>query len=146
MLQHGFVGCPLRAYVECTADSREARNFPEAFEKTARRIRPNEEPFSWNTPPEWDHGWFLMKHLEEAGFGYKVEVKSVVSQVEAGSLEELVSNMLLFKGMFFKGYTEEEDAQLPVVLAEEIRELEAFEEEEGCASIKMVAWVGLAWK
>lgn len=38
-----------------------------------------------------------MKHLEEAGFGNKVQVKSAVGRIEAPSLEELVSNMMLFK-------------------------------------------------
>lgn len=38
-----------------------------------------------------------MKQLEEAGFGNKVQVKSVGGRIEAASLDQLVSNMMLFK-------------------------------------------------
>jgi len=48
--------------------------------------------------------------------------------------------------MFFKGYSEEEVARLPGVLAEEVMKLDAFQESEGSASIKMVAWIGIGWK
>jgi hypothetical protein len=38
-----------------------------------------------------------MRNMEDAGFGHKVAVKSVEGRVQAGSLEELVGNMMLFK-------------------------------------------------
>jgi len=53
------------------------RNFTIAFANTAKRIRPDEEAYSWNIPAEWDRGWWLMKQLDVAGFGNRVEVKSV---------------------------------------------------------------------
>lgn len=67
-------------------------------------------------------------------------------RAEAGSLEELVSNMMLFKDMFFKGYNDQELASVSTFLGEELRNLESFEETEGHAEIKMKAWVGTAWK
>lgn len=38
-----------------------------------------------------------MKSLEEAGFGNKVQVKSVGGRLEASTLDQLASNMMLFK-------------------------------------------------
>jgi len=38
-----------------------------------------------------------MRNMEDAGFGHKVVVRSVDGRVQAGSLEELVGNMMLFK-------------------------------------------------
>jgi hypothetical protein len=38
-----------------------------------------------------------MKSLEEAGFGNKVQVRSVDGRIEAENLNELVSNLMLFK-------------------------------------------------
>jgi len=70
----------------------------------------------------------------------------VNGKVEASSLEELVSNMMLFKDMFLKGYTDEEIASMPAILGEEIRSLESYEEAVGHVQIKMKAWVGTAWK
>jgi hypothetical protein len=87
-----------------------------------------------------------MRQLEDAGFGHAVQVKSVDTKIQAGSLEELVDNMLLFKDMFYKGYTDEEVARLPGILKVEIRELPDFVEGEGFAAINMVAWIGMAWK
>jgi hypothetical protein len=83
--------------------------------------------------------------LSSAGFG-KVEVKSVVGRMEAGSLDELVGNMMLGKDMFFKGYSDEELEMLPGILKTEVRGLEAFDEGAWGVGIKMVAWVGMAWK
>jgi hypothetical protein len=48
--------------------------------------------------------------------------------------------------MFFKGYTEEEMARLPEVISAEIQKLEAYEKTDVDVGIKMVAWVGYAWK
>lgn len=87
-----------------------------------------------------------MQKLEEAGFGSRVTLKSVKSAAEAPSLDELVGNMLLFKDMFFKGYSEEEQERLPGVLREELARLDAFEESVEKAKVEMVAWVACAWK
>ncbi|KAH8599872.1 S-adenosyl-L-methionine-dependent methyltransferase [Bisporella sp. PMI_857] len=121
------------------------RNFTTALHAAALRIRPRETPFSWDVPPVWDAGWWLFQRLEEA-FGNKVEVTRVEGRMEAKNLEELASNMLLFKDMFYKGYSEEELGKLHGILMEEIRKLDSFYEEDGIAAIKMVAWVGVAWK
>jgi hypothetical protein len=71
--------------------------------------------------------------------------------MEAGSLEELVDNLMGVKDMFYKGYSEDEIWRLPGVMGEEIKKLEAYEEMKGSVGIKMVArvgfaWVGFAWK
>ena len=87
-----------------------------------------------------------MKQLEDAGFGNAVQVKSMDSRIEAASIDELVANMLLFKDMFYKGYTDEEVARLPGILTEELRKLPHFEESDESARVNMVAWVGMAWK
>lgn len=116
------------------------------MEATALAVRPDEKPFSWDVPGDWTRGFWLMKQLEDAGFGNKVELKSVASRVEAGSVEELVGNMMLFKDMFYKGYSEEELARLPALMNEEIRKLPDFVEGPGVVAINMVAWVGTAWK
>jgi hypothetical protein len=73
------------------------RNFDTALEKAALVVRPDEKPFSWNLNDDWKTGWWLMKELEEAGFGNKVQVKSVDGRSEASTLDELVGNMLFFK-------------------------------------------------
>jgi hypothetical protein len=122
------------------------RNFTEAVEAAARTVRPHEKPFSWEIPEEWSKGSWLMQRLEEAGFGNRVSVKSHVGRMEVGSLEELVGNMMLFKDMFFKGYSEEELAKLEKALLVEVPKLKAFETWENGVGIQMVAWVGFAWK
>lgn len=48
--------------------------------------------------------------------------------------------------VFYKGYSEEELAKLEDALKEEIRKLPEFEETEKDVGIKMVAWIGFAWK
>jgi hypothetical protein len=67
-------------------------------------------------------------------------VKSVEGRMEAGSLEELVDNLMGVKDTFYKGYSEEGVRRLPGVMAEEIKKLDAYEEREGIVGIKMVAW------
>lgn len=66
--------------------------------------------------------------------------------LEARTLDELVENLLLFKDMFYKGYSEEEVKRLPGVLGEELRKLETFSEAEGRVAVEMIAWVGFGWK
>jgi hypothetical protein len=87
-----------------------------------------------------------MKQLEDAGFGNRVAVNRVEGRMEARSLEELVENLMGVKDMFFKGYRDEEVAKLPGVLQEEVKKLKAYDVREGSVGIKMVAWVGFAWK
>ncbi|KAE9370500.1 S-adenosyl-L-methionine-dependent methyltransferase [Stipitochalara longipes BDJ] len=122
------------------------RNFTGALEAAALRIRPSEKPFSWDIPEEYGRGSWLMKQLEDAGFGNRVTVKRVEGRMEAGSLDELVDNLMGAKDMFYKGYSEEEVARLPEMLKEEVKKLEAYEERKGSVGIKMVAWAGYAWK
>ncbi len=66
--------------------------------------------------------------------------------MEAGSLDELVGNLMGAKDMFYKGYSDEEVERLPEVLKEEVKKLESYDEREDSVGIKMVAWVGFAWK
>jgi hypothetical protein len=84
-------------------------------------IRPNETPFSWKDLKRRDAGWWLMKQLEDARFTPGVEVRSVKGAVSAVSLDGLVSNMMAFKDMFWKGYSEEEIGKAELVLKEQIR-------------------------
>lgn len=122
------------------------RSWPPALENVARIIRPHEEPYSWNIPDEWNRGSYLMGILEDAGFGHNVEVRSVPSLIEAKTLDEMVENMMPFKDMFYKGYSEEELARVPDLLKDELKKLTAFKEEENRVKVDMVAWVGFAWK
>ncbi|PMD46346.1 S-adenosyl-L-methionine-dependent methyltransferase [Hyaloscypha variabilis F] len=122
------------------------RNFTDALEAAALRIRPRETPFSWDLPEEWGRGSWLMKQLEDAGFGNRVTVKRVEGRMEARSLDELVGNLMGAKDMFYKGYSDEEVERLPEVLKEEVKKLESYDEREDSVGIKMVAWVGFAWK
>jgi hypothetical protein len=133
-----------RKYVKLTLLTE--RNFPAAMEATASTVRPDEKPYTWDVPGDWSRGSWLMRQLEDAGFGHAVQVKSVDTKIQASSLEELVDNMLLFKDMFYKGYTDGEVARLPGILKEEVRKLPDFVEGEGFAAINMVAWIGIAWK
>jgi hypothetical protein len=87
-----------------------------------------------------------MRQLEDAGFGNQVTVKRVEGRMEAPSLEELVDNMMGMKDMFYKGYSEEEVRRLPGVLKEKVKNLKAYDERDENVGIKMVAWVGFAWK
>jgi hypothetical protein len=48
--------------------------------------------------------------------------------------------------VFYKGYNEEELTRLEEALKEEIRKLPDFEETEKDVGIKMVAWIGFAFK
>ncbi|RDL39541.1 Uncharacterized protein BP5553_03881 [Venustampulla echinocandica] len=122
------------------------RNFDKAFEATALTIRPNEQPYSWDIGGDYCRGFYLMKQLEEAGFGSLVEVKSAKGKVEANSLDELVENMMFFKDMFFKGYDDEELARVPDILKEKVKALEKFKQTEDGVEIEMVAWIGVGWK
>jgi hypothetical protein len=122
------------------------RNFTEAMEAAARIVRPEEKPFSWDLPDERSKGWWLMQRLEEAGFGNKVSVKSHVGRMEAGSVEELVGNIMLFKDMFYKDYSEEEIVKLETAMIDEVPKLETFHRWDNGVGIRMVAWVGFAWK
>ena len=109
-------------------------------------MRPNEEQFSWNLLEDSTKGWYLMKLLEEAGFGYKVSVKAVNGTIDAGSLNEMVENMMLGRAMLFKNYSEDENARIPTLLGEELSKLAAYRETEKGVEIETVAWIGVATK
>lgn len=87
-----------------------------------------------------------MRLLEEAGFGNRVEVRSVKGKIEAKTLDEMAENMMFFKDMMFKGYTDEEVARLPGVLKEKLAGLEKFKQTENGVEIEMTAWIGVGWK
>jgi hypothetical protein len=48
--------------------------------------------------------------------------------------------------VFYKGYSREELVRVEKALGEEIRRLPAFEQTDRDVGIKMVAWIGYAWK
>jgi len=81
-----------------------------------------------------------MRYLE------RKPVKSVKGRMETGSLDELIENMMLFKDMFYKNYSEEEIEGLPGVLRADVQNLEAFQETQKDGELKTVAWIGMAWK
>lgn len=122
------------------------RNWDAALEAVARKIRPHDEAYSWNIHADWTKGWFLMRLFEEAGFGYNVEVRNEPTYVEARDLDEMVENMMLFKDMFFKEYSEEEVAKIPALLKDELPKLKAFKQNEEGVKVEMMAWVGFASK
>lgn len=122
------------------------RNFTDALEAAALRTRPNGKAFSWEVPEEWATGSWLMKQLEDAGFGNRVIVKRVEGRMEAVNLEKLVDKLMGAKDMFYKGYSGTEVGNLPGVMKEDVKKLDAYEERDGSVAIKMVAWVGFAWK
>ncbi|KAL2075654.1 hypothetical protein VTL71DRAFT_597 [Oculimacula yallundae] len=122
------------------------RHFTNAIEATARRIRPNEEPYSWTMHSEWSDAGWLQKTIADAGFGEDVIVKQIDGAVSAESLEELVGNMMCGKEMFFKGYSEEEFARVDEVLGEELKRLEAFYENNDGVGIRVESWVAFATK
>ncbi|KAF2503040.1 S-adenosyl-L-methionine-dependent methyltransferase [Lophium mytilinum] len=118
-----------------------------AFTNTARRIRPSATPQNaMALEPEFFTGSWLLRQFEEGGFGCNVEIKSVVTYTSAASLEELVENMFMAKGMFFAGFDEEELGRAKEVLKEEMKGLRTFEEIEGGVRVGMKAWVGIGWK
>ena len=95
---------------------------------------------------EWCRGSWLMRLLEDTGFGDKVEVRPFTSYTEATSLDVLTDNMMLANAMFFPGYQEEELSRVRPILRRELSALEAYEEGDGFARIRMTALVGFAWK
>ena len=121
------------------------RNFTEAMEAAAKAVRPHEKPVSWDTPDDWNKGSWLIQRLEEAGFGNKVSAKSLVGKMEVETLEELVGNMMLFKDIFYKDYSNEELVNLKNMLIEVLK-LKAFLKWDGGVGIQMIAWAGYGWK
>jgi hypothetical protein len=119
-----------------------------AFSETARTIRPHEEPSSMmKMEPELLKGSWLLKQLEDGGFGNNAEVRPFATSVSATSLDGLVENMMLAAPMLFGGYSEAELSQAKPILKEELTKLRTFEELEGGAvRIGMKAWIGVGWK
>jgi len=122
------------------------RNFPDALAATARHLRPTEKPFSWSAPGEWSQAPWLAEQFKSAGFGDNVEVKTVEGRMEAGSIDEMVENMLFLRDIFYKGFSEDEIEKAAVILKEEIQKLEAFETTERDVGIKMLAHIAYATK
>lgn len=121
------------------------QHFVKILHAAARRVRPDEKPFSWDIPEEWFTSSFLYQRLVDAGFG-KVEVMGVTDRMEAKDADELVGNLMLAKGMFFKDYSEEELALLPGFLKDELEASEDFLEGGWGVGIKTSAWICTAWK
>lgn len=97
--------------------------------------------------PEVLRGSWLLKQIEDGGFGNNAEVRPFATSVSATSLDELVENMMLAAPMLFKGYSEEELSQVKPVLREELTKLRTYETLEGGAvRIGMKAWIGVGWK
>lgn len=84
--------------------------------------------------------------LDEGGFDANVEIKLVEGGMQAGSLEELTENLMLFKDMFYKDYNEDEVKRLPDVMKKEISQLPAYHETADGVKVDMIAWVGIAVK
>lgn len=87
-----------------------------------------------------------MKMLDEGGFDANVDIKLVEGGMQAGSLDELVENLMLFKDMFFKDYNEEEVKRMPEVIRKEVSSSAAYHENEAGVGVKMIAWIGIAVK
>lgn len=137
----------LVALLEQVAD-RVDRVWLSAFYATARLIRPNEEPQEMmKVDPEMMKGSWLMKQLEDGGFGNNVEVRPCATSTSAASLDDLVENMMMAAPMFFGGYSEEELFRAKPILKQKLREVRTFQELEGGAvMIGMKAWIGVGRK
>ncbi|MCJ1431855.1 hypothetical protein MMC27_001210 [Xylographa pallens] len=123
------------------------RVWPTAFFNAARGVRPHERPqHGMAQSPDVMRGSWLLKQLEDAGFGNNVELRPFRTHTSAGSLEELVDNMMLAKGFFFAGYSDEELGRAKELLEAEARKLRTFEEGEGGVRIGMKALIGVGWK
>lgn len=89
---------------------------------------------------------WLVKQMEEAGFGNNVAIRPYVTYT-SGGLDELIDNMMLAKGMFFPGFTEEELERVKPIFREELQKCRTFELlGDGTARIGMKAWILSAWK
>ncbi|MCJ1377327.1 hypothetical protein MMC17_000421 [Xylographa soralifera] len=123
------------------------RVWPTAFLNAARGVRPHEPPKNGMAQsPEVMRGSWLLKQLEDAGFGNNVELRPFLTHTTARSLDELVENMMLAKAVFFQGYSDEELGQAKVLFMAELRKLRTFEEGEGGVRIGMKALIGVGWK
>lgn len=91
-------------------------------------------------------GSWLMKQLEDGGFGNNVEVRPHTSFTMAKNLDELTENMMLASHMFFKGYSEEELDKAKVLMKEALKKCRTYEEDESGVRIGMKAWIGMGWK
>jgi len=124
------------------------RVWPAAFLKTARTIRPHEEPHNATAlPREYMSASWLATQLERGGFGNNIGVMPCKTATIAGSLEELTQNAMLAKGMFFPGYSDEELRKAEEILHGELRNCRTYEEVEGISvGVGMKAFVGVGWK
>lgn len=97
-------------------------------------------------PPEILRASWLIRQLEEGGFGNNVEVRPCVTYTMAKSLDELTENMMLARGMFFSRFTKEEIERVKPILKEELQKLRMFEMVEEGVRIGMKAWIGIGRK
>jgi hypothetical protein len=83
--------------------------------------------------------------LLTAGFGH-VEVKLLISKTEAGSLDELVENLCIAKGMFCKDWSTDEVERLEGVIRKGIEDLEHFYNDKGYTGFSSRVWLAIAKK
>lgn len=96
--------------------------------------------------PELLRASWLATQFEAGGFGANFDIRSCTTYTVARSLDELTDNMMLAKGMFFGGYSDEEMERVRPVLKEELGKARTFESTEGGVRIGMKAWIGTGWK
>ncbi|KAH8668191.1 S-adenosyl-L-methionine-dependent methyltransferase [Tricladium varicosporioides] len=131
----------------CIVTTWAERNFDPAIINTSLTIRPDKPHGYWESIPNYHKGHFLLRELEDAGFGYNCSISAVKGGLSAISFDQLVDNMLEFKDMFWKDYSEDEWGRVRGVLGTELRKLEAFKEKgDGSVGVEMIAWVGMGWK
>ncbi|MCJ1401713.1 hypothetical protein MMC11_004930 [Xylographa trunciseda] len=96
--------------------------------------------------PEVMRGSWLLKQLEDAGFGNNVELRPFLTHTSAASLDELVDNLMLAKPFFFAGCNDEELSKAKALFRVELRKLSTFEERMDGVRIGMRALIGVGWK
>lgn len=124
------------------------RVWPAAFLNTARIVRPDSTPQNLMAMSgDVLRGSWLMRVLEDGGFANNVQVTPMMTYTCASSMDELVENMLLARGMFFPSYSGEEMGRVKPIFEKELRKLRTFEElEDGGVRVGMKAWIGVGTK
>lgn len=115
------------------------------FYNASKAIRPNHEPFSWKQNPQWKTDTWLKAQLFTAGYGH-VEIKPLISKTEAGSLDELIGNLCLAKGMFCKDWSADEVGRLEGVIREGVEGLEHFYDDKEHVGFTSRVWAAIASK
>lgn len=123
------------------------RVWPAAFIETKQTCRPNEPARNPLDLQAWMlTGSWLMKNLEDGGFGNNVEVRPYMTFTTAKDLDELTDNMMFASQAYFQKYSEEEMVKARAVMREALRKCRTFVEDEDGVRIGMKAWIGVGWK